>query len=494
MLYLFLFTFITLYRFQKNSKNKALSTLLSEHNDSVVLFYSGDNSMFDQYFSIFNRAYHKYNEKVTIACYDIRRNPDEILSIPINQNPEIAIFKNGEYAGSYYGDWIDTSINSYISSFVHDSWSPIQLNSLTSIIDFKEKEPVNLIFYGEDYVKLAHKFRTFFNNYPAIPIAYVSNQELATLAGVKNYPIIQLNQPLDEVNKIFESFNQNSLKKALVPLISPIFKNQIAGNSIKSQWTLIALVDKQNPIHRHTFAEIVKHCKIVFGTSINYQSCDFFDCEELTQLSSVSNTTNPILFAIKQFELKNSSKPIQYKQGPLVPISVRKWLRKITSVQDLEGDKLAKKLKTNPITSISQSDFIKLVKDNSTDSIFLINIKQKIQNNEGNQNKEHSSSSNEFNQYLAILYKLKTLFKDTENVHFYEFSAELSKDEISKLPLPPVNKMCITLYPAVNEVTHIVVPARDYVSYVEFLLYNIRSPLSSATKKKIEEILPNAVL
>lgn len=484
MLYLVFFTFLSLYRFQKNSKNKSLTTLINEHNDSVVLFYSGDNSMFERYFPVLNRAYHKYHDKITIAYYDASKNPDEILSIPVNQNPEIAIFKNGKYAGSYYGDWDDTSIINYITNFVHNNWTSKKLDSIPSTIEFQEKNPVNLIFYGDNYIQLAQKFRLFFDNYPAIPIAYQPNKEIASMIGINTIPIIQLNKPLDETNILFESFNKDNLKKALIPLIFPIFKNQIPGNSLKSQWTLIALVDKQNAVHRHIFSEIVKHCKIVFGTLINYQICDFFDCQELTQLSGTTNILNPILFAIKQFELKNSSKPIQYRQSQLTPISVRKWLRKITTFQDYESDKLAKKLKTNPISSISQFDFIKLVNDNSTDSIFLINIKQK-ENIEQNQN--------EFNQYLSILYKLKNIFKDTESVRFYEFTAELTKEEISKLPLPPVSKICITLYPAMNEVTHIVIPARDYVSCVENLLYNLRSPLSSATKKRIKEILPNAV-
>lgn len=478
------FTFISLYRFQKNSKNKSLTTILSEHNDSIVLFYSGDNSMFEQYFSVFNRAYHKYHDKITIAYYDTRRDPEEIKSIPINQNPEIAIFKNGKYAGSYYGDWTDASIINYVTNFVHNNWTSKQLNSLESVLEFQEKEPVNLIFYGDNYIQLAQKFRLFFDNYPAIPIAYLPNKEIASMVGIQKNPIIQLNRPVDEISIIFESFNQNNLKKALVPLIFPVLKNQIPGNSLKSQWTLIALVDKQNAVHRHIFTDIAKHCKMVFGTLINYQICDFFDCESLTQLSGVTSTLNPILFAIKQFELKNSSRPIQYRQTQLTPIGVRKWLRKITTSQDYESDKLAKKLKTNPISSISQFDFIQLANDNLTDSIFLINIKQGVNNNE---------NSNEFYQYLAILYKLKNIFKDTESVRFYEFTAELSKDEIAKLPLPSVNKMCIVLYPAMNDVTHIVIPARDYVSCVENLLYNLRSQLSSATKKKIKKILPNAV-
>ena len=485
MIILIFYTFILLFRFQKNSKNKALSTILNEHNDSVVLFYAGDNSMFEPYFSVLNRAYHKYHDKITIAYYDARKNPSEISSIPVSQNPEIAIFKNGNYAGSYYGDWTDTSIINFITHFVQNNWTSKQLNSQTSIFEFQEKSPTNLIFYGDNYIKLANKFRNFFDNFPSIPIAYAPNNDLANLIGIKKNPIIQLNRPLDEISILFESFNPNNLKKALVPLIFPIYKNQIPGNSIKSKWTLIAIVNKHNKTHRYYFSEIVKHCKTVFGSLINYQICDFFDCDELTQLSGVSNTSNPVLFAIKQFELKNSSNPIQYKHSKLTPISVRKWLRKITTYQNYESDKLAKKLKTSPIPSISKSDFEQIIKDNSTDSIFLVNIKES--------NNEASSNTNEFNQYLSILYKLKDLFRDTDSIRFFEFSAQLSKEEIIKLHLPHMSKMCIVLYPSTNEITHIAVPARDFLSCVEFLIYNIRSPLSSATKDKIKDIIPNAV-
>lgn len=473
--------------------NKTLDQLLTDKRKAVILFFSEDTSLLDGVFSILDRAYHNHRDVATIAFFDVRGSQSNILSIPITQSPELAFFIDQKYAGSYYGNWTDSSILDFISDFIQESRRPTELSSISQIHEFQETKPVNLILFGEYHSNLAADFLTFFEQYSTIPVARVSNSALAYLVGIEKTPMIQLNRPLDEIQVNFEQFSVHRLQQSIHSIIKPIHKNQLFGNSIKTPWTLIALVDNNNSVHRHIYAEVAKHCRTIFGSFINYESCDFFVCNRLTSYSRVNNITNPVFFAMKQYEYKNSTKPIQYKSNVISPVAIRKWLRDIITTKPHQLDLYAEEINARPILTVDKHEFLEIINDNSTDSLFLFNIRPKTFQN---RQQEDLFRLHDYDFFLKAkeMYKLRCLLQDTESITFYFFVDELTEKELQSLNLTTSMSLNYALYRAGSKPNYKILEADTTPICLSSIVDNVKSQLSQKTKEKVQEFLSNKVL
>ena len=413
------------FDFNDINKNRPFSETINEKSKAVILLYSGIASNFHIYFSIFQKLYNNesISNKVTIACYDYDKI-NEKVDFPISQDPEILIFNDGAWPEKYYGEWTEEKLSQFCYNFAEsDNQLITYMNDVHEAQDFIAKLPVNVIYYGESTSNLFNDMKLFFNKVYNIPFGIINNEQLLKESGISNLPIAQLNIPLEETSLKFQKFDFERLKQKIVPKINPLYKNQIIGNAMTNQWTLISIIDRSNSYHVHIVAEVIRQFNKIFGSIINYELCDFFDYPSLVRLSGVTNNSNPLFCAMRKYTtgiFKDFGDPIFY-EGRISPVEIRKWFRRNINKYK-QVDKLAARHNIEPIPILNQESLDYIKQDKSFISIVMVGDPQ---------------NDPEFTKMLLLQYKAKVSFHESKFVKFYLYDSsqhDLTVMEMAKIP------------------------------------------------------------
>jgi hypothetical protein len=331
---------------------------------SIAFYYSRPSPAHSHHHQLFtNLAASFTDSNVRLIVIDINSTTTRP---PVSAVPSIHASLGREYLGAYFGNWSEDSIRDFIWLSLTAFPRPRELSSVADLLMFQRTEPVNIVIFSERGSAFSTELLSALGSRTRLlPIASCPSDEIANDAGIPMRPLFVITRPLDGVQVPVQRYSRASLLRRIQPLITPI-QNGVLGDIAGGKWTLAVLLDRANASHWQRAGDVFRHCGSVFGKTVAYQSCDFFDCPALIQLCEVTNASEPIFIAFRKDG--TGVRELVYREKRVSPTAVRLWLR--AQVQRQQADEAATKGRGIPV--IPATRFAEVVGNKSSVTIMLI--------------------------------------------------------------------------------------------------------------------------
>lgn len=435
------------------ANQKSFSKLVNQTPFSFVLFQATKCAKCKQLLNIMDELAEKYKEKVGMVMLDIDNSPKIAEQYKIDKVPTLTLFGKGKLISIYKGEWNKNAIISFCDELFENKVE--ELNDSFDVFEFQEKQPVNLIIASPDLILHANEFAT--TVYGRISVAILRNQSLAKSLGIEKAQIVR---PLDGFTQNIDSLDVDSLKNISFPIIEHV--NDVDDiESGKMPYTLCALIDEQDPLHRIILSNYIQSIHSNYD-NVSYRCVDFYKASELAKQLNIYIFDNP-LFVL----FETGSRPKLLTNSSPNEEDIKQWLDK-----EIKGIEINEETETSGIIRLFARNFMRIVLDPRKDIVLLVGQPTMP---------DFSKAAENFRKLIQIMQKFPT-------IKFYTF------DPVSQLvpglQIPKSESPLITVWPATEQPSGATFPANiPFGAIIDSLLKVLKTPIPPTTLQEIQHEL-----